>query len=170
MNYPQTKKVDTTDTYFGVKVPDPYRWLENDTSAEVKEWVESQNKVTFDYLSKIPFRDKIKNRITTLFNYEKRTAPFKKGNNFFYYKNDGLQNQSVLYVTDDISKPGKILLDPNTFSADGTVSLSSLAISPDGKTLAYAISKAGSDWNEIYFKEIESGKTLADTLHWVKFS
>jgi len=170
LNYPQTKKVDTTDTYFGVNVPDPYRWLENDTSAEVKAWVEAQNKVTFDYLSKIPFRDKIKNRITTLFNYEKRTAPFKKGNMFFYYKNDGLQNQSVLYVTDDISKPGKILLDPNTFSADGTVALSSLAISPDGKTLAYAISKAGSDWNEIYFKEIESGKTLADTLHWVKFS
>lgn len=170
MNYPQTKKVDTTDTYFGVNVPDPYRWLENDTAAEVKAWVEAQNKVTFDYLSKIPFRDKIKNRITTLFNYEKITAPFKKGRFYFYYKNDGLQNQSVLYVTDDVSKPGKVLLDPNTFSTDGTVALSSLAISPDGKILAYAIAKAGSDWNEIYFKEIESGKTLADTLHWVKFS
>lgn len=168
--YPPTKKVDTVDTYFGVKVPDPYRWLENDTSAEVKAWVEAENKVTFDYLNKIPFRNQIKERITKLFNYEKRTAPFKKGNRFFYYKNDGLQNQSVLYVTDDISKPGRILLDPNTLSSDGTVALNSIAISPDGKILAYAIAKAGSDWNEIYFKEIESGNILLDTLKWVKFS
>lgn len=170
LKYPQTKKVDTVDTYFGVKVPDPYRWLENDTSSDVKAWVEAQNKVTFDYLKQIPFRQQLKDRLTKLFNYPKQTAPFRKGNYYFYYKNDGLQNQSVLYVTEDISKPGKILLDPNTLSTNGTVALSVLSVSPDGKILAYAISKAGSDWNEIYFKEIESGKQLSDTLNWVKFS
>ena len=168
--YPETKKVDTIDTYFGINVPDPYRWLENDTATDVKAWVETQNKVTFEYLNAIPFRNNIKERIKQLFNYEKRTTPFKKGNIYFYYKNDGLQNQSVLYTTLDINQPGKILLDPNTLSADGTVALSSIAISPDGKILAYAIAKAGSDWNEIYFKEIESGKVLPDTLLWVKFS
>lgn len=168
--YPETKKVDTIDTYFGINVPDPYRWLENDTSAEVKAWIEAQNKVTFEFLNAIPFRNNIKERISQLFNYEKRTTPFKKGNMYFYFKNDGLQNQSVLYTTSDINQPGKILLDPNTLSTDGTVALSSIAISPDGKILAYAISKAGSDWNKIYFKEIESGKILPDTLHWVKFS
>ncbi len=170
LTYPQTKKVDTVDTYFGVKVPDPYRWLENDTSAEVKAWVEAQNKVTFTYLNQIPFRQALKDRLTRLFNYPKQTAPFRKGNYYFYYRNDGLQNQSVLYITTDISKPGKILLDPNTLSNNGTVSLSNLAISPDTKILAYAISKAGSDWNEIYFKDIETGKLLPDTLKWVKFS
>lgn len=170
LKYPQTKKVDTMDTYFGVKVPDPYRWLENDTSSDVKAWVEAQNKVTFDYLKQIPFRQQLKDRLTKLFNYPKQTAPFRKGNYYFYYKNDGLQNQSVLYVTEDISKPGKVLLDPNTLSTNGTVALSVLSVSPDGKILAYAISKAGSDWNEIYFKEIESGKQLSDTLNWVKFS
>lgn len=168
--YPQTKKVDTTDTYFGVKVPDHYRWLENDTASDVKEWIKAQNKVTFDYLNKIPFRKQINERLTKLFNYEKRTAPFKKGNLYFYFKNDGLQNQSVLYVTDNISKPGRVLLDPNTLSEDGTISLSTYAISPDGKIIAYAIAKAGSDWKEIHFKEIESGKELADILYWVKFS
>lgn len=168
--YPETKKVDTIDTYFGINVPDPYRWLENDTATEVKKWVEAQNKITFEYLNAIPFRNKIKERITNLFNYEKRTTPFKKGNMYFYYKNDGLQNQSVLYTTSDINQAGKILLDPNILSTDGTVALSSIAISPDGKILAYAIAKAGSDWNEIYFKEIESGKVLPDTLRWVKFS
>jgi prolyl oligopeptidase len=170
LKYPQTKKVDTMDTYFGVKVPDPYRWLENDTSSDVKAWVEAQNKVTFDYLKQIPFRQQLKDRLTKLFNYPKQTAPFRKGNYYFYYKNDGLQNQSVLYVTEDISKPGKVLLDPNMLSTNGTVALSVLSVSPDGKILAYAISKAGSDWNEIYFKEIESGKQLSDTLNWVKFS
>ncbi|NSW44456.1 MAG: S9 family peptidase [Bacteroidales bacterium] len=168
--YPETKKVDTIDTYFGIKVPDPYRWLENDTAPEVKAWVENQNKVTFDYLKAIPYRDKIKERITKLFNYEKRSTPFKEGNLYFYYKNDGLQNQSVLYTTPDINQPGNILLDPNNLSSDGTVALNSIAISPDGKILAFAIAKAGSDWNEIYFKEIKSGKMLPDTLHWVKFS
>jgi prolyl oligopeptidase len=136
----------------------------------VKAWVEAQNKVTFDYLKQIPFRQQLKDRLTKLFNYPKQTAPFRKGNYYFYYKNDGLQNQSVLYVTEDISKPGKVLLDPNMLSTNGTVALSVLSVSPDGKILAYAISKAGSDWNEIYFKEIESGKQLSDTLNWVKFS
>ncbi|MGQ9847177.1 MAG: prolyl oligopeptidase family serine peptidase, partial [Bacteroidales bacterium] len=166
----ETKKVDTIDTYFNINVPDPYRWLENDTATDVKNWVKAQNKITFEYLNAIPFRNNIKERITQLFNYEKRTTPFKKGNNYFYFKNDGLQNQSVLYTTSNISQPGKILLDPNTLSSDGTVALTSMAISPDGKILAYAIAKAGSDWNEIYFKEIESGKVLPDTLRWVKFS
>jgi len=170
ITYPVTKKVDTIDTYFGIKVPDPYRWLENDTASEVKAWVEAQNKVTFDYLNAIPYRNKIKERITQLFNFEKRSTPFKESNLYFYYKNNGLQNQSVLYTTPDINQPGNILLDPNTLSSDGTVALNSIAISPDGKILAFAVAKAGSDWNEIYFKEIESGKMLHDTLYWVKFS
>lgn len=170
IHYPLTKKVDVVDDYFGVKVADPYRWLECDTCADVSQWIDEQNKVTFDYLSKIPFREDFKNRLTELFNYERQSAPFKKGKYYFYFKNDGLQNQSVLYITDDVKKPGKVLLDPNTFSEDGTVSLSVFNVSPDGNFLAYAISKSGSDWNEIYFKDINTGKILNDTLKWVKFS
>jgi len=168
--YPVSKKDNVVDDYFGTKVPDPYRWLECDTCQDVKQWIIEQNKVTFGYLEKIPFREKLKKRITELYNYPRQSTPFKKGNRYFYFKNDGLQNQSVLYVTDDLTKPGEVLLDPNSFSADGTVSLSNFSISPDGNYMAYAISKAGSDWNEIFFMDLRNKKLLPDTLKWVKFS
>lgn len=170
LNYPATKKVDTVDTYFGTKVNDPYRWLEDDKSAETGEWVKAQNKVTFDYLTTIPFRDKIKERLTQIWNFEKRSTPFKKGGKYFYYKNDGIQNQNVLFVQDGLSGAPKMLLDPNALAADGTVSLGGLSISKDGKYLAYSINRAGSDWSEIYVMEIESGKKLVDEIKWVKFS
>lgn len=170
LNYPVTKKTDTVDVYFGNKIADPYRWLEDDRSAETGEWVKAQNKVTFDYLSTIPFRDKIKQRLTQIWNFEKRTAPFKKGSKYFFYKNDGIQNQSVLFVQEGLTGTPKVLLDPNALAADGTVSLGGLAVSKDGKYLAYSINRAGSDWSEIYVMEIASGKKLQDEIKWVKFS
>lgn len=170
MNYPATRTTDSVDTYFGTKIADPYRWLEDDKSAETGEWVKAQNKVTFDYLSKIPFRDKIKDRLTKIWNYAKVTAPFKKGKFYFYYKNDGIQNQNVLFVQEGLNGKAKLLLDPNTLAADGTASLGGLAVSKDGKYLAYSINRAGSDWSEIYVMEIESGKKLNDEIKWVKFS
>ena len=168
--YPETKKTDTIDVYFGTNVPDPYRWLENDTAKEVSEWVKQQNKLTFDYLNKIPFREKMKERLTKIWNYPKQSAPFKKGEKYFMYKNNGLQNQSILYVMNSLTDSARILLDPNTLSDDGTVSLDGMDVSPDGKLLAYSISRGGSDWNEIYFKNIETGEMLPDHLLWVKFS
>ncbi|MES2590364.1 MAG: prolyl oligopeptidase family serine peptidase [Bacteroidota bacterium] len=170
LKYPATRKVDTVDTYFGTKVADPYRWLEDDKSTETAEWVKAQNTVTFDYLSKIPFRDKIKDRLTKIWNFEKRSAPFKKKDYYFFFKNDGIQNQSVLLVQKGINGTPKILLDPNILAADGTVSLDQLSVSKDGKYLAYSINRAGSDWSEIYVLEIESGKKLSDEIKWVKFS
>lgn len=170
LTYPVTRKTDTVDTYFGTKIADPYRWLEDDKSAETGEWVKAQNKVTYDYLATIPFRDKIKERLTKIWNFEKVSAPFKKGNYYFFYKNDGIQNQSVLYVQTGLNGTPKMLLDPNTLAADGTASLGGLGVSKDGRYLAYIINRAGSDWSEIYAMEIESGKKLADDIKWVKFS
>ncbi len=168
--YVKTRKCDTVDTYFGTKIADPYRWLEDDKSAETGDWVKAQNKVAFDYLATIPFRDKIKERLTKIWNFAKCTAPFKKGKYYFYYKNSGVQNQSVLYVQEGLTGTPRLLLDPNTLAADGTVSLGALGISKDAKYLAYSINRAGSDWSEIYVMEIESGKKLADEIKWVKFS
>lgn len=170
VNYPTTKKVDTVDTYFDTKIADPYRWLEDDRSTETEAWVKEQNGVTFNYLSTIPFRNKIKERLTQIWNFEKRSAPFKKGSKYFFYKNDGIQNQSVLYVQEGLNGTPKVLLDPNALAADGTVSLGGLSISKDGKYLGYSINRAGSDWSEIYVMEIESGKKLNDEIKWVKFS
>ena len=170
LTYVKTRKCDTVDTYFGTKIADPYRWLEDDKSAETGDWVKAQNKVTFDYLATIPFRDKIKERLTKIWNFAKCTAPFKKGKYYFYYKNSGVQNQSVLYVQEGLSGTPRLLLDPNTLAADGTASLGALGISKDAKYLAYSINRAGSDWSEIYLMEIESGKKLADEIKWVKFS
>ena len=170
LHYPSTHKVDTVDTYFGNKVADPYRWLENDKSAETGDWVKAQNAVTSDYLSKIPFRNKIKDRLTKIWNFEKRSSPFKKKNYYFFYKNDGIQNQSVLYVQNGLNGIPRILLDPNILATDGTASLGGLSISKDGKYLGYSINRAGSDWCEIYALEIESGKKLSDEIKWVKFS
>jgi prolyl oligopeptidase len=170
IKYPVTKKVDTVDNYFGTKVADPYRWLENDNSAATAEWVKEQNQVTNDYLSKIPFREKIREKLTKIWNYPKYGVPFREGPWYFYNKNNGLQNQSVLYVRKWLNGNPRVLLDPNTLSPDGTVALAGLSVSHDGKYLAYSIARSGSDWNEIHVMEIETGKLLPDTLRFVKFS
>ncbi|MBA3663864.1 MAG: S9 family peptidase [Bacteroidetes bacterium] len=170
LTYPVTEKETITDNYFGVRVDDPYRWLEDDRSEKTATWVTKQNVVTEKFMSSVSFRDKIKTRLTELWNYNKESAPYKKGNFFFCYKNNGLQNQSVLFIKKSIDDAGEILLDPNALSNDGTVSLSGTSVSKNGKTLAYGISKAGSDWVEIHFKDIESKKDLPDVLKWVKFS
>lgn len=168
---PYTVKQNVIDTYFDTyKIEDPYRWLEDDKSAETEAWVKEQNRHTEKYLSQIPFRTKIKTRLTELWNYNRQSVVFKKGNNFFCYKNDGLQNQGVLYIKKSIKDVGTILLDPNKLSKDGTVALSGTSISNDGKILAYGISKAGSDWVEIHFKDIITKKDLPDVIKWVKFS
>lgn len=169
--YPETRKdTSVVDDYFGVKVKDPYRWLEDDNSEETKKWVQAQNKVTFEYLSNIPQREAIKNRLAELWNYEKQTTPWVKGPYMYFYKNDGVQNQSVLYFQDTMGGDAKVLIDPNTFSKDGTTSLAGLGTSKEGKYVAYMISKAGSDWREIFVKDMESGKLLKDHIEWVKFS
>jgi prolyl oligopeptidase len=168
--YPQTRKIEQVDDYHGTKIADPFRWLEDDNSAETKAWVEAQNKVTFGYLNQIPERARIKARLTELWNYERYTAPFERGGKYFYYKNDGLQNQSVLYVANSIRDTGRVLFDPNTLSADGTVALSGLSISDDGKLMAYGLSASGSDWVEWRFRDVETGKDLPDVLKDIKFS
>ncbi len=168
--YPETKKQDVTDVYFGTKVSDPYRWLEDDNSEETKAWVEAQNKLTQSYLEKLPEREVVKERLQQLWDYPKVTAPFKKGELFFDYKNTGLQNQSVLFVKKSPEDEGEVLLDPNTLSEDGTVALNVLSVKSDGKLVAYSISRGGSDWNEIFVRDIETRKDLTDHIKWVKFS
>lgn len=170
LSYPDTRKMDTVDDYFGTKVGDPYRWLEDDNSDETKAWVVAQNKVTFGYLEQIPERTALRNRLTELWNYERYGAPFKRSGRYFYFKNDGLQNQSVLYVTTDLRQTGRVLLDPNKLDAAGTTALSGLSVSEDGKTLAYGIAVAGSDWQEWRFLDIDSGNQLPDVLKHIKFS
>ena len=169
-DYPVARKVDTITDYFGTKIADPYRWLEDDRSAETAEWVKKENTVTYDYLSKIPFRAKIKKRLGEIWNFEKQTTPFKKGKYYFFYKNDGVQNQSVLYMKVGLNGEPKVLLDPNTFSADGTIALAGISISKNAKYLAYGISKSGSDWNEYFVLDIVTGKKLSDHIQWMKFS
>jgi prolyl oligopeptidase len=170
LNYPTTKKGDVVDDYYGTKVADPYRWLEDDNSEETKSWVNQQNDVTNSYLSKIPFRDKIKTRFAELYNYPKYSSPFKGGDNYFFFKNDGLQNQSVLYIQKSLESQPEIFLDPNKLSSDGTVSLTTLAISKDGKYFAYGTASGGSDWNEFFVMEVSTKKILDDHLKWIKFS
>lgn len=169
-NYPETNKVDTVDEYFGVRVPDPYRWLEDDNSDETKEWVKKQNEVTFSYLESIPYRKAIKERYENLFNFPKYSAPFKGGENFFFFKNDGLQNQSVLYIQKDLDAEPEVFLDPNKFSDEGTVSLTTYSISKDGKYFAYGTASGGSDWNEFHVMDVASKEKLGDHLKWIKFS
>jgi prolyl oligopeptidase len=168
--YPSTRQADQVDDYHGTKVADPYRWLEDPDSEETKAWVEAQNKVTFGYLNEISAREPIKQRITQLWNYEKYGIPFKEGNRYFYFKNDGLQNQSVLYTLTSLDGEPKVLIDPNTLSKDGTIALSGLAISEDGKLMAYGVSISGSDWKEWKVRDTEAGEDLSDHLKWVKFS
>jgi len=164
LKYPDSRRVAQVDDYFGVKVPDPYRWLEDDNSAETKAWVEAQNKVTFEYLNTIPQRESIRKRLTELWNYEKYGAPFKRGNKYFYYKNDGLQNQSVLYIADSIEDPGRVFLDPNKLAADGTAALSGVSFTHDGKYMAYGVAFSGSDRTEWHVKDVATGQDLNDTL------
>lgn len=170
--YPRTKTVEQVDEFHGTKVADPYRWLEDDvrTSKDVADWVEAQNKVTFDFLTSIPQRAAIQKRMTELWNYEKIGAPFRRGGRFYFFRNDGLQNQSVLFRQDTLTSEPRILLDPNSWSADGTIALSGSAFSDDGRYVAYGVQDAGSDWNTWKIMEIESGKVLDDELKWVKFS
>lgn len=167
--YPETHKADHVDTYFGTEIKDPYRWLEDDRSEETAAWVKAQNELTFGYLDKIPFRNQIKNRLEELWNYEKIGAPFIEGDYTFYYKNNGLQNQSVLYRKDKDGKE-EVFLDPNTFSSEGTTSLAGMAFSKDSKTIAYAISEGGSDWRKVIVMDVASKQIKEDTLIDIKFS
>ena len=169
--YPPSRKVDQVDDYNGVQVPDAYRWLEDPDSDETKAWVEAQNSVAFGYLGEIPAREKIKQRLTQLWDYEKFGIPFKEGDRYFYFKNDGLQNQSVLYTLTSLDAEPRVLLDPNTLSEDGTVALSGIAISQDGELMAYGLSTSGSDWQEWKVRDVETGVDLRDDhLKWIKFS
>lgn len=170
MIYPETKVVKQIDDYHGIKVEDPYRWLEDDNSTETKNWVEYQNKLTMGYLDKISYKSKIKDRLRDLWNYEKINSIFKKGKLFFSFRNNGLQNQYVLYSQTTLLDKPEVILDPNTLSNDGTTSLSGIGFSKDGKYLAYGISKAGSDWVEIHIKNIVTKEDLKDEIKWVKFS
>ncbi|NQZ06788.1 MAG: S9 family peptidase [Algicola sp.] len=169
VNYPATRTGDVVDTYSGIEVADPYRWLEDDLSDETSAWVKAQNNVTFDYLSKIPYRDKLKARLTTLWNYEKFGSPFTEGDYSYFYKNDGIQNQWPVYRQKDGGE-AELFLDPNTFSEDGTTSMSTLSFSKDGSIAAYAISTGGSDWRQIYIIDTNTKEVLEDALIDVKFS
>jgi len=168
--YPDSKPGETVDNYFGTKVSDPYRWLENDRAPEVEAWVDAQNKVTFAYLDKIPYRQKIKDRLTALYNYPKYSAPARRGDYFFYTKNDGLQNQSVWYRQKGLDGVAEVLLDPNKLSADGTTRLGSVAFSKDGRYLAYGVSQGGSDWNDVYVLDTTTKQLSSDHIEWMKSS
>jgi prolyl oligopeptidase len=170
ISYPPTKTVDQIDVLHGVAVADPYRWLEDANSDETKAWVDAQNALTSAYLDAIPERAAIRQRLTRLWDYEKYGLPYREGSRYFFSKNDGLQNQSVLYVADSLDAAPRVLLDPNTLSADGTVALSGAAISDDGRYLAYGLSAAGSDWQEWRLRDIDSGEDRPDHLKWIKFS
>ncbi len=170
INYPNTERVEQSDRYHGIEVRDPYRWLENPDSESTKDWVAAQNKVTTSYLNTIAAKENIQQRLTQLWDYEKYGSPFKRGQRYFYFKNDGLQNQSVLYTLESLDEAGEVLLDPNTLSEDGTVALSGLSISDDGQWLAYGLSTAGSDWVEYRVRNITTKEDSSDRLQWIKFS
>ena len=170
LKYPDTKKENIVDDYNGVKVEDPYRWLEDDNSEQTKAWVQEENKVTFDYLSKIPYRDKIKKRIEEMWNYPKYGAPFQKEDHYYFQKNDGLQNQSVWFTQKGLTGKPEVFIDPNKLSDDGTVSLGGINFSLHGKYAAYTIQKSGSDWQEGYVMDVATKKLLSDKLTWLKFT
>jgi prolyl oligopeptidase len=170
IKYPKTKKIDQTDNYHGTIVSDPYRWLEDDKSAETADWVKAQNDVTNDYLSKIPYRAKLQNRLEEIYNYPKYSAPSKKGEWFYFYKNNGLQNQSVLYRQKGLTAEPELVLDPNALSAEGTTRLMQFSISKNGKYAAYSLSSGGSDWMDVFVMDLDTKKNLSDKLEWVKIS
>jgi prolyl oligopeptidase len=164
LKYPETKKVEQTDDYFGTKVTDPYRWLENDTSAETKAWVDAENKVTHDYLNQMPDLAKIKQRITDLVNYPKYSSPFRAGEYYFFSKNDGLQNQSVIYFQKGIDGEPKVFLDPNKMSSDGTAAVALAGFSKDRKYVCYTVNQSGSDWQKMYVMEVATQKLMSESL------
>ncbi|MDX1629799.1 MAG: prolyl oligopeptidase family serine peptidase, partial [Fulvivirga sp.] len=170
ITYPETAKVDSVDTYFGVEVPDPYRWLEDDRSEATASWVKAQNEVTHAYLNNIPFRNEIKQRLEELYNYERIYAPFQRGDYYYFYKNDGLQNQNVLYRKDSLNGEAEIFLDPNQFKEDGTISLGGTSFSDDGSLFTYMISVGGSDWRKAITIDVETKEQVDDTLRNIKFS
>ena len=171
IEYPDTRRVDQVDTYFGVQVADPYRWLETSIRelSEVEEWVKAENKITNAYLEAIPERETIRRRLTELANFPQYSPPMKEGGRYYYSKNDGLQNQAVLYRLDTLDSQPRVLLDPNTWSKDGTIALAGMGFSDDGKYVAYARSEAGSDWHTWRIMEIATGNLLPDELKWTKF-
>lgn len=170
LTYPVTATVDQVDDYHGIPVADPYRWLEDPDAEASRAWIAAQNQITFGYLEMIPDREPIRQRLTQLWNYERFSAPYKQGDRYFYSRNDGLQNQSVIYTLETLEAEPQVLLDPNLLSEDGTVALSGMAVSEDGKRVAYGLSSSGSDWQEWRVREVESGQDLDDHLKWVKFS
>ncbi len=170
LDYPETRMSDQTDDYFGTEVADPYRWLEDDNSEETTEWVKVQNLVTFSYLEKIPFREKVKERLTEVWNYPRISAPWKDGGYYFFTKNDGLQNQSVYYMQKDLESEPELFIDPNKLSEDGTVALTNFTLSKDGKYFGYGISRGGSDWRELYVRDMATGEDMDDHIMWAKFS
>lgn len=170
LTYPPSAKMDVVDEYHGVKVADPYRWLEELDSPETKRWVDAQNKVTFGYLEQIPARDRLKKRLTKLWDYEKFGIPYREGGRYFYSRNDGLQNQSVICTTRDLTGPADVLMDPNKLTSDGTMALSGYSITEDGRLMAYGIADAGSDWQVWRVRDVDTKQDLADEIRWVKFS
>lgn len=170
LNYPETEKIDTIENYFGTEISDPYRWLEDDNSTETANWVSEQNKVTNSYLDNIDFKEEIKARLTALEDYEKISAPFKQGDYYYFSKNDGLQNQSIIYRQSSFEDEAEVFLDPNTFSEDGTTALGGWSFSKDNKYLAYAISEGGSDWRTAYIMNVETKELMEDEIKWIKFS
>src|ERR1700739_3218605 len=170
LDYPQTRKDNQVDDYHGTKVADTYRWLEDDNSAETAKWVQAENKVTFGYLEKIPYRAQVKARLEQLFNFPKYTPAFRKGEYLFFTKNDGLQNQNVVYAQKGLEGAPEALLDPNKFSGDGTSRLGAFNVSEDGRYAAYGISVGGSDWQEGHVIEVATRKVMSDDLKWIKFT
>ncbi|HEY0394764.1 MAG TPA: prolyl oligopeptidase family serine peptidase [Candidatus Elarobacter sp.] len=170
MPYPETPRVDQIDEYFGTRVADPYRWLEDVDSAQTERWIAEQNDVSESFLATVPRREAIRGRLTEVWNYERRSVPEKAGDLYAYFRNTGLQNQAVLCVTRDLAEPGRVLLDPNTLSPDGTVALSGSEFSDDGTRLAYSVSQSGSDWQEWHVRDVATGKDLPDIVRWSKFS
>lgn len=170
LEYPFTPTVDHVDELHGRKIPDPYRWLEDPNSPQTRAWIEAQNAVTFRFLEQIPVRERLRQRLTELWDYPKATPPFKRGGRYFSFRNSGLQNHNVLYVQESLDTEPRVLLDPNALSSDGTVALNSVAVSRDGNYLAYALAESGSDWLTWRVREVATGQDLPDELRWSKFS
>src|SRR5215210_1114782 len=170
LTYPKSRRADHVDVYHGVRVADPYRWLEDLDSDETHAWVAAQNRVTAGYLRAIPEREELRQRLTEIWNFERYGVPVKEGGRYFFVRNDGLQNQNVLYVMASLDGPARVLLDPNELSPDGTIALVTFNVSADGNKVAYGLASGGSDWQEWRVRDVDSGRDLPDHLRWVKFS